>query len=375
MALPSPAARVATAAPLRVEERRGHAAFLALREEWNATLAAGPVDAPFSRHEWLAAWLAAFAEGEEPIVLAARDAAGRAHGFAAFLARRDSGLRLLVAPANDHSCRVEWALGAEPPPAAAAIWEHLRDRLRWDVLLVRDVPREGPTSLLLEQAARRDRHPVGRWESQRSPFLPIAGRDPEAGLSSKFLANLRRRLKRLGEHGAVAYGRVDGPDGLDAALRRFFQLEAAGWKGRGGTAIATDRRLVSFYSAVARAAAAGGWLSLRELSLDGRAAAMHFALRYRGTYYLPKPAYDEALGPCSPGQLLLREVLAEARARGLGQLDFLGPDMPWKRDWAPRLRPHDWLYVYRPGLAGRALHAARHRLRPIAKEVLQWWRR
>ena len=68
-------------------------------------------------------------------------------------------------------------------------------------------------------------------------------------------------------------------------------------------------------------------------------------------------------------------MLAECAARGLGELDFLGPDMPWKRDWEPRLRPHDWLYVYRPGIAGRALHAARHRLRPMAKEVLQWWRR
>ena len=363
------------AGPLRVDEVRGHAAFAALRGEWNDTLARGPVDAPFSRHEWLEAWLSAFAAGEEPLVLAARDPGGRAHGFAAFLEERERGVRLLVAPANDHSCRVEWALGGEPERAARAIWEHLRDRLRWDVLLVRDVPRDGPTSVLLERLARADRHLTGRWESQRSPWLPLAGRDPEAGLSAKFLANLRRRAKRLGERGAVAIGRVDGLDGLEPALERFFRLEAAGWKGRRGTAIAADRRLVTFYASIARAAASGGWLALRELTLDGRPAAMHFGLAYRGTYSLPKPAYDEALGVCSPGQLLVREVLAESRARGLEALDFLGPDMPWKRDWAPRFRAHDWLYVYRPGLAGWVLHAVKHRLRPLAKEVIAWWRR
>jgi CelD/BcsL family acetyltransferase involved in cellulose biosynthesis len=102
---------------------------------------------------------------------------------------------------------------------------------------------------------------------------------------------------------------------------------------------------------------------------------MHFALSYRATYFLAKPAYDESLGACSPGQLLQREVLAECSARRLAELDFLGPDMPWKQDWAPLLRPHDWLYVYRPGLTGFALHAAKHRLRPLAKEVLGWWRR
>jgi len=48
--------------------------------------------------------------------------------------------------------------------------------------------------------------------------------------------------------------------------------------------------------------------------------------------------------------------------------------MPWKRDWAPQYRPHDWLYVYRPGLEGRARHTFKHRVRPLAKEVLRWWR-
>jgi CelD/BcsL family acetyltransferase involved in cellulose biosynthesis len=358
-----------------VEEVRGLGAFAALRAEWNATLARGPADVPFARHEWLLSWLEAFGAGREPLVLAARDRSGRGHGFAAFLEEREHGVRLLVAPANDHSCRVEWALGAEPVRAARAIWEHLRDRVRWDVLLVRDVPRDGPTSVLLERLARDDRHLTGRWPSQESPWLPLAGRDVEAELSAKFLANLRRRLRRLCEQGAVAVARLDGSDGLEAALGRFFALEAAGWKGRRGTAIRADPRLVSFYGAVARAAAAGGWLALRELTLDGRSVAMHFGLEYGGTYYLPKPAYDEDLAPCSPGQLLFREVLADASARRLAAVDFLGPDMPWKRDWAPRLRPHDWLYVYRPGLAGRALHAVRHRLRPIAKEVRSWWRR
>jgi CelD/BcsL family acetyltransferase involved in cellulose biosynthesis len=102
---------------------------------------------------------------------------------------------------------------------------------------------------------------------------------------------------------------------------------------------------------------------------------MHFGIAYRGVYALPKPAYDEALAACSPGQLLLREVLAESEARGRVELDFLGPDMGWKRDWAPSYRPHDWLYVYRPGMTGAALHTVKHRLKPLAKEVIAWWRR
>jgi CelD/BcsL family acetyltransferase involved in cellulose biosynthesis len=369
-------AHLVAAGPYRVERVEGIGGFAALRAEWDALLAEGPVDQPFARHAFVAAWLDAFAPGRRFFVLVARGPGGRAAGMAPLLETHRAGLTVLEAPANDHSCRVEWALGADPSGAVDALWGHLRDRVRWDVLVLRDVPRDGPTATLVSAAAARDRHPTGRWESLRTPYLRLGGVPREKKASSKFVGNLRRRMRRLEEQGAVSYRRVDGgAEEVDAFLERFFALEAAGWKGDRGTAIAKDPSLVAFYRAVAHAAAREGWLALRSLELDGRPVAMHFGLLHAGVYSLPKPAYDEALGACSPGQLLFREVLAECEARGLGELDFLGPDMPWKRDWEPELRPHDWLHVYRPGPAGAALHAVKHRLKPLAKEVLSWWRR
>ena len=368
--------------PYRVSEVQGIGGFAALAAEWDAVVAEGPADAPYHRHAFLGAWLDAFAPEGRLRVLVARDVSGRAAGMAPFVEERRAGLVILSAPANEHSVRVEWALGGDARGAVAAIWAHLRDRVRWDVLVVRDVPRAGPTSTLLEERARRDRHPCGRWESLRSPYLSLGEGPREERVSAKFLANLRRRMRRLEEQGAVSVRRV-GPrraeledsEMVEASLEEFFALEAAGWKGQRGTAIAKDPRTLAFYRGLGRAAAHEGWLALRALEVDGRAVAMHFGLVHRGVYGFPKPAYDESFAACSPGQLLLREVLEECEARGLAELDFLGPDMPWKRDWEPDLRPHDWLYVYRPGLAGLALHALKHRVRPAAKEVLSWWRR
>ncbi len=369
-----PAGRLVATAPYRVETWVGRTAFGGLRAEWDALLARGPVDLPFLRHAFLEAWLDAFAPpGAKLLVLVARDASGAAAGFAPLLAERRGAVVWLRAPANDHSCRVEWVLGPDASGAVASLWTHLRDELRWDALVLRDLPRDGPTSSLLEPLARADGHLTGRWESQRSPYLPL---DPpvEERLSSKFKANLRRRRRRLEELGPVALRREDGRGDLAGALQEFFALEAAGWKGRSGTALANDPRLVGFYRAWAAEASARGALAIDALTLGGRAVAMHLGLVHRGAYYLPKTAYDEGLGAVSPGQLLHREVVAGCRAAGLRELDFLGPDMEWKRDWAPAHRPHDWLYVYRPSLAGRALHAVKHRLKPAAKEVLRWRR-
>jgi CelD/BcsL family acetyltransferase involved in cellulose biosynthesis len=358
----------------RVEEVRGRARFDALGAEWDAMVAGGPADAPFVRHGWISAWLDAFAPDASPVALVARDGHGGALGMAAFLEERRRGVVRLVAPANDHSCRVEWALGRDPGTAVAALWGHLRDRMRWDVLLLRDLPRDGPTSTLLEPLARADRHPTGRWQSLRTPRIPLGGGPAEERTSAKFRANLRRRARRLQELGAVAVRRSDRAEDVDAALSDFLALEASGWKGEGGTAIALDPDLVSFYRRIAQDAASRDGLAIRALTLDGAPVAVHLGLVHRGVYLLLKTAYDERLGHVSPGQLLQREVLAECEARGLAGFDFLGPDMPWKRDWEPVHAPHDWLYVYRPSVAGRALHALRHRVRPVVKEVLSWRR-
>ena len=352
---------------------RGREAFEVLRDEWDETVSRGPADVPFARHGWLAGWLEAFAPSASPLVLVARGEGGAALGMAVLLEERRRRLVRLVAPANDHSCRVEWALGADAGSAVAALWGHLRDRVAWDVLLLRDVVRDGPTSTLLEPLARADGHLVGRWESLRSPRIPLGGElAAEARTSARFRQNLRRRSRRLSELGAVSVRRVERPAEVNAALADFFALEASGWKGARGSAIALDRALVRFYTRIARDAAARGGLAMRALELDGRPIAIHLGLVHRGAYLLPKTAYDEALAHVSPGQLLQREVLAECEARGLGSFDFLGPDMPWKRDWEPEHAVHDWLYVYRPSLAGRVRHAVKHRLRPAVKEALAW---
>lgn len=366
----APAAR---AEPYRVQAYAGREAFAALGAEWDGLLARGPVDLPFLRHAVLGAWLDAFAPpGAQLLVLCARDAGGAPVGFAPLLRERRRGVVRLRAPASDHSCRVEWVLGRDASGAVASLWAHLRDAERWDVLLLRDLARDGPTSTLLEPLARADAHLTGRWESQRSPWIPLGAAPVEARLSAKFRANLRRRGRRLEELGPVAVLREDGRGDLEGSLQAFFALEAAGWKGRGGTALLRDARLTAFYRAWMREAAGRGALAIRALTLAGRPVAMHLGLVHRGVFYLPKTAYDEALGAVSPGQLLHREVVAECQARGLAALDFLGPDMEWKRDWAPEHRPHDWLYVYRPTLAGRALHALKHRVRPAAREALRW---
>ncbi|HUB07754.1 MAG TPA: GNAT family N-acetyltransferase [Myxococcales bacterium] len=336
-----------------------------LRGEWNRLAARSPVDCPMLRHEWFSAFLDAFAPDESlHVVIIRRE--GVLIAAAALVRRlaRWHGFQhvALTALANPHSARFD--VLADGPDALRSLWRALRACRGWDTIELRDVP-DGGAGAGLAELASLDGHATDSWESMQTPYI-LLDRDQ---ISSKFAQNLRRRRRRLEEIGQVDVQEVTGGPEVDAFLERGLALEAAGWKGRERTAIACRATTRAFYRSVAREAEAAGGLAFYGLTCGRRLVAFHFGLRHGGRYLLPKPAYDESLGACSPGQLLMAEVVSRSRASGLVELDFLGPAMPWKLDWTPRVRRHHWHWIYAPTLRGRALWLARA---AAAKPLKRW---
>ncbi|MFY0523453.1 GNAT family N-acetyltransferase [Archangium gephyra] len=240
----------------------------------------------------------------------------------------------------------------------------------------RTCPRAGPAGRCTRRRGRRGcRWGRGSRCSRPTSRCRPRGRRTSRTLQSKFKANCRRRRRKLEEKGRVTVERVEGGLDLEAKLEEGFALEASGWKGRRGTAMAQDARTRGFYSELARSAGYAGRLALYYMRLDGRAVAFQYALEYGGRYFLLKPGYDETLGDCSPGQLLMEDVLRDCMSRGLREFDFLGPDMVWKRDWTDKVRRHTWLYVFNDTALGRAMCAAKFRWAPVAREVVAKWKR
>jgi CelD/BcsL family acetyltransferase involved in cellulose biosynthesis len=371
-------AEVQSAAPVRVEEVTDRAAFAALEEEWNA-LVAQTDDQLFYRHEFIRVWLDNFAPDARLKILTLRGADGALQAVLPLLAQRASwyGLpvRELRCAANLHSCRFD-LVARDPQVAARAFLDHLEADSGWDVLRLTDVPENGRAFVLSEAAEARGM-PTGVWEANASPWLPLPSSWEEllVGLDAKFKANVRRRRRKLEQRGQVTFERVEGGLGLESALEEGLALERSGWKGAQGTAIAQDGATRGFYTELARTASGQGALALSFLRVDGKAVAFHYALEHGGRYLLLKPGYDEALGECSPGQLMMDEVLRTCIERGLAEFDFLGPDMVWKRDWASQVRPHSYLFIFRRSPLGRALREAKFRWLPAAKETLTRWKR
>ncbi len=133
--------------------------------------------------------------------------------------------------------------------------------------------------------------------------LLVRSRDPRPRYNSNMKNNLRRweaRLKPLGELRPVRL--VEG-DNVEAWLEEFMRLEASGWKGRAGTALACredDRR---FVAKMVPEAFRRGRLLITGLNLDERPLARHIMLTGGDGAFTFKIAHDETYEKSSPGVL------------------------------------------------------------------------
>lgn len=369
----------------QVEEISDFDAFVSLEKEWNAFLAAAPMNAPFLRHEWFRVWWKAFGERKRLAILTVRSNGRLAaivplmeeHGF-----RVGIPCRIWVSMSNDHSSRFDWILneGSDETrgrivEALAAYWSRRTPRVH--LLELQDFPVDSPALTLLLDAAVRSGQKVGLRPELETPFIPIEGKWPAyyASISGHLRRNLRRRRRQLEEQGGVEVVCVTGEEsggggtGLADHLREGFRIEAMAWKGSAGTAIRENEEWADFYREWARVAAERGWLRLYFLKLSGQTIAFYYTLVYGQKLYYLKLGYDPAYARYSPGILLHQEILAAAFDEKLVELDFLGPKMAWKEDWAKGVRPHVWVYLFQKGIVPQMIYLIKFKLFPYFKKV------
>jgi CelD/BcsL family acetyltransferase involved in cellulose biosynthesis len=132
----------------------------------------------------------------------------------------------------------------------------------------------------------------------------------ERSLSSGSRKKLRQHRRRLGEKGALEYKVLTAPADVDRGLDDFLTLEAAGWKGREGTALASKPADAAYARAMVAALAARGEACIHALTLDGKPVSLQIVLRAGPAAFTWKTAYDETWRDWSPGMLLLEDYTA-----------------------------------------------------------------
>jgi CelD/BcsL family acetyltransferase involved in cellulose biosynthesis len=250
-----------------------------------------------------------------------------------------------------------WLLGASRPYLSTPIDAHTPSG---DVLLasehaeaafralLAEVGRQVPNHLGLEIKAIRQSSPmrdtlkrdfadysIRRTRHSMYSFLDVTGDFDSylAGLGN-MRKNLRRYRRKLENRGSVSVELRTGATADAQFLPEFLDLEASGWKGRCGTAIANSPSTVAFYETLIRNLAAQGRWEWHVIRVGERIVAAEMAVCSQASLVLLKYTFDEDFADCRPGHLLTEEVYKDAFSRSkideINHMSLSASDQYWR---------------------------------------------
>ncbi len=199
----------------------------------------------------------------------------------------------------------------DPAGAVGAALDALRTSdAAW--LVLEAMSGEGPVRAAFGSALAARRLRPGQILAYRRP---VVRRRPEptylnGRLSAWRRKELRRQRRRLSaELGAEVATTEHSGASVDTALDELLALEAAGWKGRAGTALTSDTRDAAFFRASIEGAAREGRARVWALSGAGEVVAGACGVVSGSGLFHLKIAHDERWSRWSPGVLLELDLL------------------------------------------------------------------
>jgi CelD/BcsL family acetyltransferase involved in cellulose biosynthesis len=178
-------------------------------------------------------------------------------------------------------------------------------------LVLRDMSLAGPVMKAVAESLRRESLRPRVLRSYLRASLD-ATRDADAllqdAIGAKKLKELRRQRHRLAEHGVVRFDVARSPDDVAVATETFMKLEASGWKGARGTALAQDAGDAAFIRRATAALAATGQCEIVTLRAGATPVAAAIVLRHQDRAFYFKLGVDERFAKFSPGVQLTLDL-------------------------------------------------------------------
>lgn len=360
-----------TSGEITASVRRGPAGMLALRDTWESLLPRLARRRFFHEWGWYDAWLHELAPQPESVLLVELQRDGRCAAILPLVAshqrRAGLSLRVLGLPEHDHLPLAD--VISEPDLDAAHILPAVaralaQDGIGWDLLRFGMVMDESPLVRGLDAtryAHRRVPMKVCEQVDCALPWEQFAAR-----LSGNFRSNLNKARNRLTREPGVQWQVAATPAQIEAAFDDFLQVEASGWKGREGTAIACRPELVRFYRRLIGHFAPVDRLRINALGVGGRTIAAQFCPLDADTLYIYKLGYDEEHSRLAPGNALIEQMVRLGAEQGRYRYLNLVGNPTWFAQWRPEGTPVHLIIVYGStlrALAVRLLAALRHRRR------------
>jgi CelD/BcsL family acetyltransferase involved in cellulose biosynthesis len=162
------------------------------------------------------------------------------------------------------------------------------------------LPENRPFAALLTRLAAHEQRFVRALDSWERPAIARG-----SAMDEKTRSSIEKKRRKLEKTGPVALIRMmSGNPGLPGLLADFLEIEAASWKGQGGTAIRNVPVLESVFRTLAAELAPSPTLLIEALMVGERPCAINLNIVADGTVYTVKSTYHPDFASHSPGRLL-----------------------------------------------------------------------
>lgn len=310
--------------------------YAELREQWSRLAKAQPASgAPFTTPEFGEVWWRVFGSSHcgELELLGLQDGAGELAGMIPLLhCTEDAAAGSVFGFAGDHEISDYLGLCAAEGREAdvvAALLDHL-DEHEADSADLRGLPPGSPwPELIAAQGADRG-WSVDLSDEAVCPVVDISGGwDVYLGrLRSRDRREVRRKLRALRQlRGAVSFAAFDEQDEINERLPLFMEMMA---DSRGDKAAFLTEQMQTFFSRLTESLAAAGWVRLYLMSISGEPAAMVLCFVVGDELLLYNSGYDPRFRDLSAGLASKVLCIRDAVERGLGRVNFLRGDEPYK---------------------------------------------
>jgi CelD/BcsL family acetyltransferase involved in cellulose biosynthesis len=207
----------------------------------------------------------------------------------------------LCSPPLDHGMAVD---------AAATLMQAARQSGA-RALVLREIALDGAAMKAFNTVLRGEglRRRVLQWHLRASLDATLdADELLHDALGAKKLKELRRQRHRLAEQGTVMFEIARSPQEVATALETFLTLEASGWKGARGTALAQVDGEAAFIRRATQALAATGNCEIVTLRAGTTPVAAGIVLRHQSRAFFFKLGVDERFAKYSPGVQLTLDL-------------------------------------------------------------------
>ncbi len=341
---------------------------------WDKLQAGGSSDTPFQNRYWLLAWLRTVGTNTKPFFIKLTEGE-QIVGIIPLVIDSSSvgplNFRLLRFAGQSNADYGDFLLGEDKEACIKTTLSFILAHAHlWDVAVFEHLCETSPNLAAFRKIL----------EAAVVPHdAAVHGVLPYAGIGSSFdeywrrkSRNMRNDIASKGRHleqqGKVTFKRNQGYEALQV-FDSFTAMLKAGYAAKSSfESIATFEQEKSFLAALLREAQLAPLIHFSSLNLDDVPIAYHFGFVDSRAYYDYKTCYSSQYARCSPGMLLVKELMLDCEQSSIGTVDFLLGDEPYKYRWANGERKSFNIRVFHKGWKSRLLRLWLAGIRPWLKK-------